>query len=130
MQGYPEQRELIKRPLIRFKKVIIESPYQGDIERNKAYLKVCMLDSIARGEAPCASHKLYTDILDDNILEERTLGIELGFAWLLVADLVAFYTDFGWSNGMSVCLDDIRIKRFRVPYEVRKVQEHVLRSIL
>lgn len=115
--------------LIRFKKVIIESPYHGEVERNKAYLKVCILDSISRGEAPSASHKLYTDVLDDNIWEERELGIKLGFAWLLAADLVAFYTDFGWSSGMSACLKDIKSKRFRVPYEMRTVQAHVLHSI-
>jgi hypothetical protein len=115
--------------LIRYPKVIIESPYSGDIEHNKAYLKLCMLDSISRGEAPSASHKLYTNVLDDNLPEERELGIELGFAWLQAADLVAFYTDFGWSRGMSACLDDIRTKRFRIPFVERKVQEHVLRSI-
>jgi hypothetical protein len=121
--------ERIKRPLIRFKKVIIESPYRGDIERNKAYLKICMLDSIDRGEAPCASHKLYTDVLDDNDPEERRLGMDLGFAWLQAADLVAFYSDFGFSGGMFACLTDLKTARFRVPYEIRKVQPHVLSAI-
>lgn len=120
---------MAKRPLIHFRRVIIESPYRGDIERNKAYLKVCMMDSISRGEAPSASHKLYTDVLDDDNEDERRLGIELGFAWLKAADLVAFYTDFGMSSGMLACLEDLRTYRFRVPHEIRRVQAHVLRSL-
>lgn len=119
----------MKKPLIHFKKVIVESPYRGDIERNKAYLKVCMLDSISRGEAPSASHKLYTDVLDDNNEEERRLGIELGFAWLKAADLVAFYEDYGFSPGMKACLRDLQTYRFRVPFEIRKVSLDVIRSI-
>ena len=41
-------------------KVIIESPYTGDVERNLEYARRCMRDSIKRGEAPFASHLLYT----------------------------------------------------------------------
>lgn len=119
----------MRRPLIRFRKVIIESPYRGDVERNKAYLKLAMLDSIMRGEAPSASHKLYTDILDDNDEKERQLGLNLGFAWLQAADLVAFYIDWGMSPGMSACLEDLRTFRFRVPHEMRKVSLDALRSI-
>jgi len=111
-----------------YPKVIIESPYRGEVERNKAYLKICMLDSIERGEAPSASHKLYTDVLDDNDPYERALGIELGFAWLKAADLVAFYIDFGMSSGMAACLEDIRTARFRVKSEIRRVQPHVLNT--
>jgi hypothetical protein len=121
--------EYIKRNLIQYKKVVIESPYSGYIERNKAYLKIAFMDSMERGEAPIASHKLYTDILNDNDPEERELGINLGFAWLKAADLVAFYVDFGMSRGMLACLNDLKTARFRVPYEERKVQEHVLRAI-
>jgi len=116
--------------IIPFKRVIIESPYSGEIERNKAYLRVCMLDSIAKGEAPCASHKLYPDVLNDDDPDERRLGIELGFAWLQVASLVAFYTDLGWSPGMVACLNDLKNIRFRVPYETRKVSKDVLDSII
>jgi len=41
-------------------RVIIESPYAGDIEVNLKYAKLCILDSLKRGEAPLASHLLYT----------------------------------------------------------------------
>lgn len=119
----------MRRPLIRFKKVIIESPYRGDVQRNMAYLKLAMLDSINRGEAPSASHKLYTDILNDEDEAQRQLGLNLGFAWLQAADLVAFYTDYGLSSGMLACLEDLRTFRFRVPYEMRKISPDVIYSI-
>jgi hypothetical protein len=88
------------------KKVIIESPYAGDIENNVEYARKCIKDSLLRGEAPIASHLLYTQpgILDDNKPEERKLGIEAGFAWLDVAEIHAFYVDLGWSKGMRSAL--------------------------
>jgi len=113
-----------------FRLVVIESPYSGEVERNKAYLKLCFLDSIMRGEAPSASHKLYTDVLDDSDSNERRLGIELGYAWLRSADLVALYTDFGMSPGMSECLRLIKNGTFRIKYEIRQVDIESLKSIL
>lgn len=84
-------------------RVIIESPYAGDIEKNIEYARKCMADSLSRNEAPIASHLLYTQdgILDDNIPEERTKGINAGFAWLDVAELHVFYEDLGMSKGMK-----------------------------
>lgn len=85
------------------KLVIIESPYAGDIERNVPYARACMADSLARGEAPFASHLLYTQpgILDDNDLTQRERGIDAGWKWgLAAADVVAFYIDLGMSTGM------------------------------
>jgi len=112
-----------------FRLVVIESPYSGEVEMNKAYLKLCMLDSIMRGEAPSASHKLYPDVLDDNDPNERRLGIELGYAWLRAADLVAFYSDMGFSPGMCECLKKIKNATFRVRFEIRRLDPNALRSI-
>src|SRR5215469_13633900 len=111
------------------KKVVIESPYSGDTKKNLAYLNLCMLDSIRRGEAPIASHKLYTDILNDNDPEERSLGINLGFTWLKAADLVAFYSNLGFSRGMSFSLDRLKKKIVRVPYEIRTIDPEILKTI-
>lgn len=83
--------------------VIIESPYAGDIEENVTYARAAMRDSLRRGEAPIASHLLYTQpgILRDEMPEERKLGIEAGFEWWRKADLIAFYIDRGMSPGMN-----------------------------
>lgn len=84
------------------KLVIVESPYAGEVTRNTAYARKCLRDSLMRGEAPIASHLLYTQpgVLDDNILSERQQGIDAGQAWGAVAHLYAFYTDYGISRGM------------------------------
>ena len=41
------------------RRVIVESPYAGDVERNIAYVRAAMRDCLMRGEAPLASHLLY-----------------------------------------------------------------------
>lgn len=91
--------------------VILESPYAGPslavIRRNVAYARLCIADSLRRGEAPIASHLLYTQpgILRDRVPEERALGIAAGLAWRSVAQLTAVYTDFGISPGMQAAID-------------------------
>lgn len=84
------------------KVVIIESPFAGDIEKNLRYVRACLRDSILRGECPLASHALYTQpgVLRDDVPEERELGMGLGWHVMERADLVAVYTDLGWSSGM------------------------------
>lgn len=85
------------------RRVIIESPYQGNIELNLRYLRACMADCIRRGEAPFASHGLYTQpgVLRDGVPEERMAGIHAGFAWRGAADATVVYTDLGTSTGMG-----------------------------
>lgn len=85
------------------KRVILESPYAGDIERNLTYARECVRDSLSRGEAPIASHLLYTQegILKDEIPEERQWGIDAGLAWKNVAEKHVFYIDYGYSRGME-----------------------------
>lgn len=100
------------------KRVILESPYAGDIERNVAYARLCLKDSLMRGEAPIASHLLYTQegILDDEVKEERRLGIDAGLAWKEVADLHVFYIDHGISKGMRYAIDYASDQEIEVEY--------------
>lgn len=81
--------------------VILESPFAGDRERNARYLRACIRDCLARGEAPFASHRMYTDALDDDVPEDRELGIHAGFAWRSVAAKTVIYLDLGESRGMT-----------------------------
>jgi hypothetical protein len=85
------------------KRVVIESPYAGDIERNVKYARECIRDSLMKGESPIASHLLYTQegVLNDNIKHERELGISAGLIWSNVADYTVFYIDYGMSIGMK-----------------------------
>lgn len=82
-------------------RVILESPYAGFIERNIQYARQCVKDCLKRNESPIASHLLFTQMLDDNIPEERQLGIDAGLAWKEVADKHVFYIDYGMSTGME-----------------------------
>jgi len=84
------------------KLVLIESPYAGNVERNLRYARAALRDSLRRGEAPLASHALYTQpgVLDDALPDERRLGIDAGHAWLPHADTVVVYADLGVSEGM------------------------------
>lgn len=84
------------------RRVILESPYAGDVEANVAYGRRCLRDSLIRGEAPIASHLLYAQpgVLDDSVSFERDLGIGAGLAWRHVADASVVYVDRGISDGM------------------------------
>ncbi len=102
-------------------RVVIESPYAGEVERNIGYAKRCLLDSLRRGEAPFASHLLYTLVLDDDLEEQREQGITAGFTWLSVADLCAVYTDLGMSGGMARAVE--RARKTGVRVEFRRLTE-------
>jgi hypothetical protein len=103
--------------------VIIESPYAGDVEANVEYARACLADCLRRGEAPYASHLLYTQpgVLCDEIQSEREKGMAAGFKFYRVADLCAVYTDRGISRGMERGIDVAR--GHSVPIEHRKLRE-------
>jgi hypothetical protein len=107
------------------RRVILETPYAGktdeEIAANIKYARLCVRDCLRRGEAPIASHLLFTqpDILDDKNPEERRLGIEAGFAWREVAEATVVYKDRGVSEGMLRGIRDARRKD--CPVEYRKL---------
>lgn len=104
------------------KLVIVESPYAGAVQQNVHYARLCLADCLKRGEAPIASHLLYTqpNVLNDDIPEERALGIAAGLAWRSVAEKAVFYVDRGWSSGMTAALELYDREGF--PYEFRKLE--------
>jgi len=101
------------------KRVVLESPYQGDIERNVDYARACVRDSVMRGESPLASHLLFTQphILQDSAPDERALGIAAGHAWIPIADALVVYQDFGISDRMTAAI--AHAKFCNVPIEYR-----------
>jgi len=103
------------------KRVILESPYAGDVEINIDYARKCVRHSLSLGESPIASHLLYTqeNILNDDIEEERNLGINAGLVWKEVAELQVFYIDYGISKGMKYGMD--YAKEHNIPFEIRKI---------
>ena len=101
--------------------VVIESPYAGLVERNVQYLKRAIRHSLMLGEAPFASHMLYTQVLDDMVAEERNLGIKAGFAWGRAATKIAVYQDLGISPGMKAAIT--RAQKNGIPVEYRSIGE-------
>lgn len=85
-----------------FVPVILESPYAGEVEINTLYARQAMRDCLMRGEAPYASHMLYTQpgVLDDLVPEERDRGINAGFAFRQLVRRTVVYVDRGVSAGM------------------------------
>jgi hypothetical protein len=92
-------------------RVIIESPFAGKTSEeaalNEEYLNAALAHSLSLGEAPFASHGIYTrkGVLDDTVPEERKKGIQAGFAWRDVAEKTVFYGDRGISSGMIMGLE-------------------------
>jgi hypothetical protein len=101
------------------RRVVIESPFAGDVKLNLRYLRACMRDCLLRGEAPIASHALYTQpgVLDDDNPEDRKLGMGAGWAWHSVADAVIMYMDRGVSKGME--LGAAHARELGIPIEER-----------
>ena len=77
--------------------VILESPYNGDVDRNVKYARAALRDSLQRGEAPIASHLLYTQpgVLKDTDPIERAMGIAAGLAWGKHAEATVVHIDYG-----------------------------------
>lgn len=100
-------------------RVILESPYAGDVERNTRYARRAMLDCLRRGESPMVSHLLYTQVLDDLKPEERNRGIMAGHSWISAVTKVVVYNDYGTSPGMVVGI--VRARALGIEVEIREI---------
>src|SRR3989304_6735811 len=91
-------------------RVIFEPPFAArdgrSVDDHIDYARRCVRDCVLRGEAPIASHLLFTQpgILKDEIPGERALGIEAGLAWAPVTVCSGFFTDCGGRSGMLSAL--------------------------
>jgi hypothetical protein len=103
--------------------VIIESPFAGHVDANVAYAKRAVHDSLLRGEAPIASHLLFTQpgLLDDLVPDERRQGMEAGLEWYRAAELCAVYRDRGISSGMIAGIE--RAESLGVAVEFRTLRD-------
>lgn len=104
------------------RRVILESPYAGDVDLNVNYARKAIRDSLKRGEAPIASHLLYTQpgILRDEDAAERQWGIDAGLAWKSVAEASVVYCDRGISRGMEFGI--LQAKMAGIPVEMRFIE--------
>jgi hypothetical protein len=108
--------------------VVLESPYAASSRwrivaffqrwRNRRYARAAVRDSLLRGEAPIASHLLYTQpgILRDADPVERQRGIAAGLTWLTVAEATVAYIDYGVSRGMRYGIEAAQRAGVKVEY--------------
>lgn len=112
--------------------VIVESPYRASpertLEQNRAYLMQAMADCYRKGEAPFASHHLSTEVLQDDDVYERQLGIRCGLAWGQHASLVAIYSQLGLTPGMRQAIEFY--KSIGKEIEWRGIDDRIVRDIL
>lgn len=93
---------------------------EDEVRRNLLYARACVRDCLVRGEIPFASHLFYTQprILDDNIPEERNLGINAGK--LMIESLprisTVVYQDLGISSGMKFGIAHAKEKKRAIEY--------------
>ena len=80
-----------------------------------------------RGEAPFASHLLYTQVLDDEDPKSRRMGIDAGIDWGAAAEARVVYEDLGVSPGMSKAIHYARIRLQLI--EHRKLPAHLMAQL-
>lgn len=103
--------------------IIVESPYSGDVNKNIEYANEAMLRLIKIGHSPFASHLLYTQVLDDNVEEDRNLGIESGLRLYEYADECAVFCRHGISHGMRQGIE--RAIKHRVAISIHDCNEQL-----
>jgi hypothetical protein len=117
--------------------VLMESPFRGNnyssVELNVDYGRLCLHDCLIKGEAPFASHLLYTlpKVLNDKIPQERKMGMEAGWEIGKRADLSAVYVDLigDWSHFEGIAKGVVRAIQERRPVEFRNLPDDVLNSL-
>nr|CAI3971187.1 hypothetical protein ORM20_00138 [Ochrobactrum phage ORM_20] len=116
--------KLPKGPIVQ-----LESPFSPSngypVQFNIAYARRALRDSILRLETPFASHLLYTQdgVLDDDVPNERALGIQTGFRLLNqnVVSKSVIYVDYGISRGMIEGIREALDNNVRI--EIRSILE-------
>jgi hypothetical protein len=93
--------------------IYVCSPYRGEVATNVAFAKRCCLEVTKAGKVPFAPHLFFTQFLDDNLPDERELGISCGLhvlslcseIWVFgdkISDGMLAEIDFAEQNGIVV----------------------------
>ncbi|MCX4307674.1 MAG: DUF4406 domain-containing protein [Acetatifactor sp.] len=85
---------------VKDKIVYVASPYAGDIEKNVRYAQDACRAVLLAGAHPYAPHLYITNILRDDVPEEREQGLKTGLAFLTVCDELWVFGP-RISNGMA-----------------------------
>ena len=104
------------------KLVFICSPYRGDIDGNKTRAQRYCRFAYTQGAAPIAPHLHNTQFLDEDILEERKVGIELGLQLLRRADELWCFGN-RLTEGMEIELKTAQQMKLKVRYFTDRCEE-------
>ena len=120
MKALPDKYTVLTNLYHHRKLVMIETPYSTEdpaqTQRLSQYTKLCLQDSISRGEAPFAGHVFYSTMLHDRVAVEHDLGLLSHLSWVTVSELIAVYGDYGISPGMQAAINLASTKNKKVEY--------------
>ena len=96
------------------RKIYVASRYAGDVDANVAAAITYCRRVIDEGDMPVASHLLYPQILNDNIPEERELGLLFGLALLAACDEVWVFGEV--SPGVAQEIEEAKRLKKQIRY--------------
>ena len=96
------------------RKVYVASKYAGDVDANVAAAIAYCRRVVDEGHMPVASHLLYPQILNDNVPEERELGLLFGLALLRMCDEVWVFGTI--SPGVAQEIEEARRLKKQIRY--------------
>lgn len=118
--GKTSPNELITNKVATKKLVVVETPYASEnvalLQRHIVYAKLCLSDSLKRGEAPLVSSLLYPQVLDDRIKLDHDLAMLCSLSWIRGCDMVVVYIDYGITPGMQIAINTAKIKTVKIEY--------------
>ena len=106
--------------------IYIASPYAGDIQSNVEFAEAACRFAVSQGVTPLAVHLLYPQILDDQIPDERTVGIQMGLRVLKACDELWVCGDF-ISHGMQIELT--AAEEYGIPIKRIKAEELLAKEV-
>lgn len=115
-----QPNELVTNKVATKKLVVVETPYASEnvalLQRHIVYAKLCLSDSLKRGEAPLVSSLLYPQVLDDRVKLDHDLAMLCSLSWIRGCDMVVVYIDYGITPGMQVAINTAKIKTVKIEY--------------
>lgn len=106
--------------------IYLASPYRAthevDTSTHIEYARRALHHSLKLGESPVAPHLLYPQVLDDDIPDQRLIGIRANADLIESSGRVAFYVDYGMSPGM---VEELRLaNEYKVPIDIRSISRN------
>lgn len=96
------------------RKIYVASRYAGDVDANVSAAVTYCRRVIDEGYMPVASHLLYPQILNDNIPEERELGLLFGLSLLRLCDEVWVFGEV--SQGVAQEIEEAKRLKKQIRY--------------